>query len=116
MRVALEAIDVAVGNDVLARVDREVANRIRAPEFSAARDLRLRLRQVKGAFLGIVIVGFSAGDLITSTATSNDPLDAMVSALDGLPGRMDRIQKRHEPRPNTHAKFREELRRLLARA
>lgn len=115
MRVALEALDVAVGEDVLAAVGREVEDRVRAPEFAGARDLRVRLRRVKGAFLGVAMVGFSAGGLATSTATSSDPLSAMVSALDALPERMGHVQRR-ERRGTTHTAVRAELKRLLDRA
>ena len=93
-------------------VSREVSARVQSPAFEGARDLRLRLRQVKGALLCIVAVGFSGGDLVTSTATSSTPLGAMVDALDGLPERMERVP-RMEHRPPTHAAVRNKLRLML---
>lgn len=116
MRVALEALDdVSVADDVLEAVNREVTERTRSPLFVGVRDLRLRLRQVKGALLCIVAVGFSGGDLVTSTATSKTPLEAIVGALDALPERIERI---HQPRSSApaadrHAAVRAELTRLL---
>gem|GEM_PF-5870837 len=113
MRVALEAVDVAVSNEELEAVEREVNERVVGmPAFSDARDLRLRLRHVKGALLCLVAVGFNAGGLVTSTATSSNPLAAVVGALDGLPERMERMP-RIERRRATHADVRAEVKRLL---
>jgi hypothetical protein len=117
MRVALEALDVGVADDVLEAVSREVTERTSSSVFQGVRDLRLRLRRAKGALLCVAAVGFVSGDLVTSTATSDSPLDAIVGALEGLPDRIDRAY-RHEHRATAgqdgHAAVREELRRLLA--
>jgi hypothetical protein len=118
MRVALESLDVRVADDVLDAVSREVTERVSASAFTGVRDLRLRLRQAKGALLCVAAVGFAGGDLVTSTATSSSPLEAIVGALDGLPDRIDRVH-RSEHRPNaspttdSHAAVRDELKRLL---
>lgn len=112
MRVAVEATDVGVTAAELEAVNREVAARTQSSAFEGARDLRLRLRLVKGALLCIVAVGFSGGDLVTSTATSTTPLGAMVDALDALPERMERVP-RSEHRPPTHAAVRHKLKLLL---
>src|SRR6185369_5920681 len=98
MRVALEALDVRVGDDVLKAVNREVTERVPSSVFAGVRDLRLRLRQTKGALLCVAAAGFAGGDLVTSTATSNNPLEAIVGALEGLPDRIDRVH--HRDRPN----------------
>jgi hypothetical protein len=112
MRVAVDAEDVGLSEAELDAVNREVTARVQSPLFEGVRDLRFRLRQVKGALLCVVAVGFSAGDLVTSTATSKTPLEAMVTALDGLPERMERIP-RIEHRPPTHAAVRNKLKLLL---
>lgn len=63
----------------------------------------------------------AAGQLVTSTATSATPLEAVVGALVGLPERIERI-KGAEPRPpiptepSSHAAVRKQLERLLAHA
>jgi hypothetical protein len=120
MRIAVEALDVGVADEVLQAVDREVSERTTSSAFSGVRDLRLRLRQVKGALLCVAAVGFVGGDLVTSTATSQTPLEAIVGALDGLPDRIDRVHRTDHrsadaAHPMTsHAAVREELKRLLA--
>jgi hypothetical protein len=121
MRVAVEALDVPVADDVLEAVNREVTERFASAVFKGARDLRLRLRCVKGALLCVAAVGFAGGDLATSTATSKSPLGAIVGALEGLPDRIDRVH-RSDHRPSVppamtaHAAVREELKRLLESA
>jgi hypothetical protein len=121
MKVSLETLDVDVADDVLAAVDREVSERVTSSVFDGVRDLRLRLRSAKGVLLCVAAVGFAGGSLVTSTATSKRPLDAIVGALEGLPDRIDRMH-RIEERPNastpaeSHAAVREELKKLLARA
>ena len=116
MHVAVEALDVGLADSDLEAVDREVSQRFAASPFAGVRDLRLRLRHVKGALLCVAAVGFGGGALVTSTATSDTPLAAMVGALDGLPERMERIL-RSEPAPkvdsSSHAAVRAELKRLL---
>jgi len=120
MRVAVEALDdITVTDDMLSAVDSEVRERVSASAavLEGARDLRLRLRNVKGALLCIVAVGFSGGDLVTSTATRSTPMEAVVEALDGLPDRIasGRVIQRNELRGSaTHAEVRAELKRLLA--
>lgn len=120
MRVGLEALDdVQVSSEVREAVCRQV--KARTAVFSGAADLRLRLRRTKGALLCVAIVGFAGGDLVTSTATSESPLDAVVDALDGLPARMERVH-RTEARANDpsaadrHAAVRARLKMLLDRA
>ena len=119
MRVSVEALDVEVGDEVLTVLDREVSRRIRSSMFAGVRDLRLRLRSAKGVLLCVAAVGFASGDLVTATGTSDRPLDAMLGALEGLPDRMDRVQ-RAEARVKApvamtdDAAVREELKRLLA--
>lgn len=118
MRVALEALDVGVPDDVLAALEREVSKRTSSSVFAGVRDLRLRLRRAKGALLCVAAVGFTSGDLVTSTATSESPLDAVVGALDGLPERIDRAKRSEEreniaPPSSAHGAVREQLRRLF---
>lgn len=113
MRVAVEANDVGVSAAELDAVNREVTARAQSPMFAGAKDLRFRLRQVKGALLCIVAVGFSGGDLVTSTATSKTPLEAMVGALDGLPERMERLPRIEHRAAPTHASVRDQLKVLL---
>jgi hypothetical protein len=112
MHVAVDAEDVGLTEAELDAMSREVTARVQSPVFDGARDLRFRLRQVKGALLCVVAVGFSAGALVTSTATRKTPLEAMVSALDGLPERMQRLPRIEHPAP-THAAVRNTLKRLL---
>jgi hypothetical protein len=121
MRVALEALDdVEVSSDVEEAVSRKVKERTASSVFSGVQDLRLRLRRTKGALLCVAAVGFAGGDLVTSTATSDSPLEAIVDALDGLPARIDRV---HRPdlrgtastSVDRHAAVREELKKLLDR-
>jgi hypothetical protein len=119
MRVSVEALDVEVGDEVLAAVDREVNQRAASSSFAGVRDLRLRLRSAKGVLLCVAAVGFASGKLVTATGTSDRPLDAIVSALEGLPDRMDRLQRGEaraaSPAATTeHAAVREALKRLLA--
>lgn len=120
MRVALEALDdVDVSRDVEEAVSRKVKEGIASSLFSGVQDLRLRLRRTKGALLCVAAVGFAGGDLVTSTATSNNPLEAVVGALDGLPERIDRVHRTDRKSASTvdaHAAVREELKRLLAQA
>jgi hypothetical protein len=116
MRVALDSLDVPVPDDVLLAVDREVSERASSSVFSGVRDLRLRLRQAKGALLCVAAVGFAGGSLVTSTATSASPLGAIVGALEALPDRIDRIQRlEHDAASgvDSHAAVRAELERLL---
>ena len=114
MKVAVDAEDIGLSAAELDAVSREVDARAQSPMFAGAKDLRFRLRQVKGALLCIVAVGFSGGDLVTSTATSKTPLEAMVGALDGLPERIERLPRiDHEHRPTTHAAVRNQLKLLL---
>jgi hypothetical protein len=121
MDLAIEALDVGVDDDVLQAANREVTARVASNVFTGVRDVRLRLRQAKGALLCVVAVGFTGGDLVTSTATGQRPLEAIVGALDGLPERIDRIH-RSEPRSSSavravkHAAVRKELKRLLQNA
>lgn len=93
MHVAVEALDVGVADADLEAVSREVSQRFTSSLFAGVRDLRLRLRSAQGALLCVAVVGFAGGGLVTSTATSDTPLTAMVGALDGLPERMDRIHR-----------------------
>ncbi len=120
MRVALESLDVPVADDVLAAVNRTVAERVALPLFQGVRDVRLRLRHARGALLCIAAVGFNGGDLVTSSATSDSPLEAIVGALDGLPGRMERLHRggtrTRPPADADHAAVRGALKRLLDRA
>ena len=120
MRIALEALDVHVPSDVREAVSRKVSERVASSVFSGVQDLRLRLRRTKGALLCVAAVGFVGGDLVTSTATSNSPLEAIVDALDGLPERIDRVHRtdrsaRKFTSGDSHAVVREELKRLLDR-
>ena len=114
MNVAVEALDVGLADADLEAVSREVTQRAASSLFAGVRDLRLRLRSAKGALLCVAVVGFAGGELVTSTATSDTPLAAMVGALEGLPERMDRMH-RAEPKPAAfdHAPVRAELKRLL---
>lgn len=115
MRVGLEALDdVQVSSEVREAVSRQLTERMASSVFSGVEDLRLRLRRTKGALLCVAIVGFAGGDLVTSTATSESPLRAVVDALDGLPARMERVH-RSEAR-DRHAAVRAELKKLLDRA
>ena len=116
MNVAVEALDVGVAEADLEAVSREVTQRFTSSLFAGVRDIRLRLRTAKGALLCVAVVGFAGGELVTSTATSNTPLTAMVGALDGLPERMDRIHRAEAtPAPLDHASVRAALERLLDR-
>jgi hypothetical protein len=119
MRVGFEALDVQVGSDVRDAVTRKVNERVAMSVFSGVQDLRVRLRQTKAAFLCVAAVGFAGGDLVTSTATSDHPLGAVMNALDGLPeriGRVHRTERRSESDADRHVAVREELKKLLARA
>ena len=122
MRIGLESLDdVDLASDVREAVSRKVDERVSSSAFAGVQDLRLRLRRTKDALLCVAIVGFAGGDLVTSTATSDTPLDAVVDALDGLPARMERVHRadrRSTPADDggRHAAVREELKRLLARA
>ncbi len=116
MRIAIEAGDLPVSDDVLSEVSRAV--RARASAFSDARDLRLRLRQTKSALLCVVAVGFAGGGLVTSTAEGRTPVEAVVGALDDLPARRDRQADARRgavpaEAPSEHAALRGELRRLF---
>lgn len=107
-----------VTREVLAAVSREVDERKRSGVFDGVRDLRVRLRNVKGALLCVVAVGLSSGGLATSTATSTNALDAVVGALNGLPARIGRVSR---PRASAgdaskHAAVRNQLKMLLERA
>jgi hypothetical protein len=114
MHVAVDALDVGVAESDLEAVSREVTSRFASSLFAGVRDLRLRLRSAQGALLCVAVVGFAGGKLVTSTATSDTPLAAMVGALDGLPERMDRIQRTEVPASGAdHAPVRAELKRLL---
>jgi hypothetical protein len=116
MHVAVEAVDVGVADADLEAVRREVRERFTSSLFAGVRDLRLRLRSAKGALLCVAVVGFAGGELVTSTATSDTPLTAMVGALDGLPDRIDRIHRvESAPASLDHASVRAELKRLLDR-
>ena len=123
MRVRLETLDdVEVSNDVREAVSRKVNERVTSSVFAGVQDLRLRLRRTKGALFCVAVVGFSGGSLVTSTATSktDSPLDAVVGALDGLPERIDRIQRTSTrnvdaPSVDRHAAYREQLKKLLDR-
>jgi hypothetical protein len=115
MRVGFEALDVDVSSDVRDAVSRTVSERLASSVFAEVQDLRLRLHRTKGALLCVAVVGFVGGDLVTSTATSDSPLGAIVDALDRLPGRIG-LAHRTDRRPNDvdrHAAVREELKRLL---
>jgi hypothetical protein len=121
MRVALEALDVDVADDDLEAMSREVTERVGSTVFAGARDIRLRLRRAQGALLCVAAVGFAGGDLVTSTAISDTPLEALVGALEGLPDRIESVH-RGDHRPSSaptmtrHAAVREQLKRLLERA
>jgi len=118
MRVGLEALDdVEVSSDVREAVSRTVRERSGSSVFAGVADLRLRLRRTKDALLCVAIVGFAGGDLVTSTATSGTPLEAVVDALDGLSERIDRRTDRRSSGSasgaDRHAAVRNELKRLL---
>jgi hypothetical protein len=122
MRVGLEALDdVPISSDVREAVSRTVSERSTSSVFAGVDDLRLRLRRTKDALLCVAIVGLAGGGLVTSTATSDTPLNAVVDALDGLPERISRAP-RIDRRPKApvdvdrHAAYREELKRLLDHA
>jgi hypothetical protein len=120
MRVGFEALDVDVSTDVREAVSRTVSERVASSVFSGVQDLRLRLRQTKGALLCVAMVGFVGGDLVTSTATSNSPLEAVVDALDRLPERIDLVHGTDRRASDSgamsqHAAVREEVKRLLGR-
>jgi hypothetical protein len=120
MRIAIEAGDVSVSDDVLSEVDRAVSARVGASSaFAGARDLRLRLRHTKNALLCIAAVGFAGGGLVTSTAEGTSPFEAIVGALEDLPVRMDRLddaRRRTVASPAAeHAAIRAELTRMLDR-
>ncbi len=117
MRVGLEALDdVQVSSEVREAVSRQVTERVASSVFSGVQDLRLRLRRTKGALLCVAVVGFAGGDLVTSTATSESPLEAVVDALDGLPARMQRVHRAESRSQDRHAAVRAELKKLLDRA
>src|SRR5688500_9602878 len=117
MRVGFDVLDdVQVSSDERDAVTRTVSERFASSVFAGVEDLRLRLRRTKGALLCVVMVGFASGDLVTSTATSDTPLEAVVDALDALPERIDRVQRSDRRSGNDadrHAAVREELKRLL---
>jgi hypothetical protein len=118
MRVALEAVGVVVGEPVLDAVTREVSQRATSSSvFAGVNDLRLRLRREKGALLCVAVLGLASGGLVTSTVKSESPLEAIVGALDGLPGSIDRQRSYSRPDQapggSTHAAAREELKKLL---
>lgn len=119
MRIALDTMDVDVSSEEREVVRRKVSERVASSVFAGVQDLRLRLRQTKGALLCVAAVGFVGGDLVTSTATSDSPVEAIVDALEGLPERIDRVHRASAASATPldgHAAVREELRRLLARA
>lgn len=122
MRVGFEALDdVDVTSDVRDAVSRKVNERVASSMFAGVQDLRLRLRRTKDALLCVAIVGFAGGDLVTSTATSATPLEAIVDALDGLPERIERAHRSDRRSKSAddgdrHAAVRHELKRLLDRA
>lgn len=123
MRIGLEALDdVDVTSDVRDAVSRKVSERAASSAFAGVQDLRLRLRRTKDALLCVAMVGFAGGDLVTSTATRDTPLEAVVDALDGLPERIERahrIDRRSVSAADgadRHAAVREALKRLLDRA
>lgn len=120
MRVGIDTEDVHVPSEVCEEVRRTVNGRLEASVFAGVADLRLRLRRTQNALLCVAMVGFVGGDLVTSTATSDDPLGAVVDALDALPARIDRLHRSERASadassPDRHAAVRDELRRLLAR-
>lgn len=122
MRIGLEAgDDVPVSAEMRDAVSRQISERFASSVFAGVQDLRLRLRRTKGALLCVAIVGFVGGDLVTSTATSDSPLEAVVDALDGLPERVERIHRKDartstEGDATSHAAVRAALKRLLDRA
>lgn len=124
MRVGFEALeDVEVSSDVREAVCRKVNEGVAASRFAGVDDLRLRLRRSKGVLVAVAIVGFAGGGLATSTATSesNDPLAAVVDALDGIPAHLDRAQRSYrrsesETSTDRHAAVRDRLRKLLDHA
>lgn len=125
MRVAIDALDVSIGDDVLDAVDAVVMERTGSSSFADARDLRLRFRRTKDALLVCVAaVGFAGGSLVTSRGKSASPIEAMVAALDELPASIDRsanleAHRRAVAQPRAavlatgHAAQRETLRKLL---
>ena len=124
MRVGFEALeDLEVSNDVREAVCRKVKEGVASSLFAGVDDLRLRLRRTKGVLVAVAIVGFAGGGLATSIATSesNDPLEAVASALDGIPARLDRAQRSYRraedaPSSDRHAAVREHVRRALDHA
>ena len=124
MRVGFEALeDVEVSSDVREAVCRKVNEGVAASLFAGVDDLRLRLRRTKGVLVAVAIVGFAGGGLATSTATSasNDPLEAVAGALDGIPAHLDRAQRSYRrsedaPGADRHAAVRDHLRKVLDRA
>lgn len=121
MRLAIEALDVSVADEVLLAAAREVTARAASSVFAGVRDVRLRLRQARGALLCVAAVGFAGGGLVTSSATRDTPLEAIVGALEGLPDRIDRVYGRaHHPSAESSAAssaaVREQLKRLLDEA
>jgi hypothetical protein len=119
MRIAIEAGDLPVSDDILSEVDRAVRARASASAFDGARDLRLRLRQTKNALLCVAAVGFAGGALVTSTAEGMTPVEAVVGALEDLPARRERQDEARRgvvvaSGPAEHAALRVELTRLLA--
>ncbi|MBS2018117.1 MAG: hypothetical protein JST00_34920 [Deltaproteobacteria bacterium] len=120
MRVGFEALDVDVSTDERQAVCGAVKERTTSSVFAGVQDLRLRLRQVGGALLCVVIAGFAEGELVTSTAKGDSALGAVVGALDGLPERIDRMPRIQRPKnamaAARHAAIREELKRALAQA
>lgn len=113
MKVAVDALELPIEDEVLATVDRAVQERSSSLVFAGVRDLRLRLRRVRGALLCVAAVGLAGGGLATSTATSSTPLDAVIGALDGLPDRIDRVRRRSPGATSRHAAVRDELKKLL---
>lgn len=121
MRVGFEALDVDLSSDVRDAVSRTVSERIASSVFAGVQDLRVRLRHTKGALLCVAMVGFVGGDLVTSTATSDTPLEAIVAALDRLPERIEMVHRTDrrssdEDAVVRHAAVREEVKNLLVRA
>lgn len=122
MRIGFESPDdLQVSSDVREAMSRKVSERIASSVFAGVVDLRLRLRRTKGALLCVAIVGFAGGDLVTSTATREGPLEAVVDALDGLPERIDHAHSfdrgtRGRVEVDRHAAVRDELKKLLDRA
>ncbi len=121
MRVGFDVLDdLQVSSDVRETIQSTVSERIASSMFAGVDDLRLRLRKTKGALLCVAMVGFAGGALVTSTATSESPLEAVSGALDGLPERIDRAQRsdRRSSRASDtdrHAAVRDALKKLLDR-